>query len=69
MLHKNSKSKTDQAQIISVEELVPQEHILRKINKYIDFDFIYDLVEDKYYLDNGRPSIDTVVLMKIIFIQ
>lgn len=27
MLHKNSKSKTDQAQIISVEELVPQEHI------------------------------------------
>ena len=51
MLHKNSKSKTDQAQIISVEELVPKEHILRKINKYIDFDFIYDLVEDKYSLD------------------
>ena len=47
MLQKNSKSKTDQTQIISVEELVPQEHILRKINKYIDFDFIYDLVEDK----------------------
>ena len=69
MLHKNIKSKTDQAQIISVEELVPQEHILRKINKYIDFDFIYDLVEDKYSLDNGRPSIDPVVLMKIVFIQ
>ena len=69
MLQKNSKSKTDQTQIISVEELVPQEHILRKINKYIDFDFIYDLVEDKYCLDNGRPSIDPVVLMKIIFIQ
>ena len=69
MLHKNIKSKTDQAQIISVEELVPREHILRKINKYIDFDFIYNLVEDKYCLDNGRPSIDPVVLMKIVFIQ
>ena len=69
MLYKQNKRKTDQAQIISVEQLVPENHLLRKINKYIDFEFIYDLVEDQYCLDNGRPSVDPVILMKIVFIQ
>ncbi|MFC5542254.1 transposase, partial [Ureibacillus suwonensis] len=35
----------------------------------IDFDFIYDLVKDTYCLDNGRPSIDPVVLIKMVFVQ
>ncbi|WP_141705395.1 transposase, partial [Vulcanibacillus modesticaldus] len=35
----------------------------------IDFSFIYDLVKDTYSLDNGRPSIDPVVLIKMVFIQ
>ncbi|EGY76296.1 ISSag8 transposase, partial [Peptoniphilus indolicus ATCC 29427] len=69
MLHKQEENKTTQVQIVSVEELVPKNHLLRKIDKYIDFNFIYDIVKDKYCLDNGRPSIDPVVLMKIVFIQ
>ncbi|NJE84024.1 transposase [Staphylococcus saprophyticus] len=31
--------------------------------------FVYELVEDKYCLDNGRPSIDPVILVKILLIQ
>lgn len=69
MLSKNNKRKTDQVQIILLEQLIPKNHIFRKIDKYIDFDFIYELVEDKYSLDNGRPSIDPVVLIKILFIE
>jgi transposase len=42
---------------------------LRLIDKAIDWSFIYDLVEEKYCSDNGRPSIDPVVLIKIPFIQ
>ncbi|MQA58037.1 IS5/IS1182 family transposase, partial [Streptococcus dysgalactiae] len=34
-----------------------------------DFDFIYDLVEDTYSSDNGRPSLDPVMLVKIPLIQ
>ena len=48
MLYKNEKNNTEQVQMVSLEQLVPKDHILRKINKYIDFKFIYDLVEDKY---------------------
>ena len=55
--------------MVSLEQLVPEDHILRKIDRYIDFSFIYDLVEDKYSSETGRPSIDPVVLIKIAIIQ
>ena len=67
----NQKSENDRRQIgfYCMEDLVPKDHILRKIEKAIDFSFIYDLVKDKYSEDTGRPSIDPVVLFKIVFIQ
>ena len=69
MLHKNNKNNIEQVQMVSVEQLVPKDHILRKINKYIDFNFIYDLVEDKYSQNNGRPSLDPVLLIKLVILQ
>ena len=56
-------------QIICISELVPQDHLLRKIDKIIDFDFIYELVENKYSKTKGRPSIDPIVLVKMVVIQ
>ena len=44
-------------------------HVLRKIDSAIDFTKIYDLVEDLYCEDNGRPSVDPVVLFKIVLLQ
>ena len=69
MLYENEKNNTEQVQIASVEQLVPKDHILRKIDKYIDFNFKYDLVEDKYSQTAGRPSIDPVVLIKLVILQ
>ena len=42
----NQKSENDRRQIgfYCMEDLVPKDHILRKIEKAIDFSFIYDLV-------------------------
>lgn len=65
----DTEDKKKQIQMISIDELVPQDHLLRKIDKYIDFDFIYDLVEDRYSKETGRPSIDPVTLIKIPIIQ
>ena len=53
---------------ISLEKLVPEKHILREIDKAIDFSFIYEEVEG-LYSEKGRPGIDPVSLFKIIFIQ
>ncbi|MDT0669696.1 transposase, partial [Mammaliicoccus sciuri] len=68
MLNK-SENKRDQYEMISVSELVPKNHLLRKVDKILDLNFVYELVEDKYCLDNGRPSIDPVILVKILLIQ
>lgn len=55
--------------ITTMEELVPKESLFRKVDKYIDFTFIYDLVKDCYCLNNGKYSLDPVVLFKLVFIQ
>ena len=44
--------------------MIPQDHFLRVIEKYFDWNFIYEEVEKEYSVF-GRPSIDPVVLFKI----
>lgn len=64
-------NKNIQSEILmtTMEEIVPKNSLFRKIDKYIDFTFIYDEVKDLYSENNGRPSIDPVVLFKLVFIQ
>lgn len=61
--------KSSQIQMICVDDIVPKDHLLRKIEAAIDWSFIYTLVSDKYCHDNGRPSINPVRLIKIPLIQ
>ena len=51
-------------EFINIEEMIPENHFLRVIEKYFDWNFIYDEVE-KLYSKLGRKSIDPVVLIKI----
>ena len=69
MMTQNTDKKREQIQMFCMDDLVPKDHLLRLIDKAIDWSFIYDLVEEKYCPDNGRPSIDPVVLIKIPLIQ
>ncbi len=69
MMTMDTEKKREQLQMICMDDLVPQSHLLRIIDKAIDWRFIYELVVDKYSPDFGRPSMDPVVLIKIPFIQ
>ena len=53
--------------ILDIAELIPRDHLLRKINQMISFDFIYDLVAP-YYPANGRPSVDPVSMFKMLLV-
>ena len=53
--------------ILDLSELIPENHLLRKINQMISFDFIYDLVAP-YYPANGRPSVDPVSMFKMLLV-
>ena len=55
--------------LYTMDELVPEDSLFRKIDACIDFSFIYDEVKDLYCCTNGRPSIDPVVLFKLVFIE
>ncbi len=68
MTEENEKIRK-QMQIVCIDDLVPKNHLLRIIDKAIDWSFIYDLVRDKYSSETGRPSIDPVTLIKIPLIQ
>lgn len=67
LLTKNNE-RQNSIEVVIIDQLVPEKHLLRQIDKYIDFSFIYDLVEDKYCLNNGRPSIDPIMLFKMMLI-
>ena len=69
MMTQNADKKREQIQLFCMDDMVPQNHLLRIIDKAIDWSFIYELVEEKYSQDNGRPSMDPVMLIKIPFIQ
>ena len=56
----------DVVEIVGIDSLVPKEHLLRKIDKAVDFNRLYEMVEPLYCEDNGRPSIDPVVLFKMV---
>lgn len=63
------ESERNTLEMVSVEGLVPKDHLLRKIDSAVDFTHIYDSVEDLYSPNNGRPSVDPVVLFKMVLIQ
>lgn len=70
MYEKKDREKQNQIQFITLEDLVPKNHILRIIDKAIDLSFIYEEVKEMYSpLDSGRRGIDPVSLLKIVFIQ
>ena len=68
MLSKGN-DRRNQGEIIYIDDLVPKDHLLRKIDAAVDFTKIYEIVEDLYCKNNGRPSTDPVVLFKIAMIQ
>lgn len=47
-----------------LNDLVPQDHLERKLDNSIDFTFIEDLAKD-LYSPFGRPSVPPVVLFKL----
>ena len=66
---KREQEQRQAIEMLCVDMLVPKDHLLRKIDAAVDFTHIYDLVEDLYCEDNGRPSCDPVVLFKLVLIQ
>ena len=53
---------------VDIDALVPQDHLLRKIEKVMDYDWLYERLDPYYCHDNGRPGTDPVVLIKMVLL-
>lgn len=69
MMGIKSLESRDQVTMLSLETLVPQNHLVRKMDLLLDLSFVYELLEKTYCDDNGRPSIDPVVILKLALIK
>ena len=56
-------------ELVDTESLMPQEHLLRKVDRAVDLGRIYKIVEPLYSKNEGRPSVDPVVLFKLVLLQ
>src|SRR5574338_1711024 len=55
-------------ELVTIESLVPADHLLRKIDGAIDLEFVRERVRHLYCEDNGRPALDPVVMFKLLLI-
>ena len=73
MYYEKSKSQIyiekNQLEMVCLDQLVPEDHFLRKVEEFVDFDFIHDLTKDLYSHTSGRHCLDTVTLFKIVFLS
>lgn len=51
-----------------LEDLVPEDHILRQIDRTVDFSFVRECVWDCYDHTNGRPGTDPELIVRMILI-
>ena len=54
---------------INIDDLIPKNHILRRIDEILDTSFVIDLTSQYYCSDNGRPSIDPEVLFRMMIVS
>lgn len=57
------------AMVVDVDMLVPKDHLLRKIERVMDYDWLYERLEPLYNDRVGRPGTDPVVLIKMVLLQ
>jgi transposase len=69
MQTKREDSQQEMMLLPSLESYIPKDHYLYRLNGVLDLRFVHDAVRDRYCQDNGRPSIDPEVVVRLFLIQ
>ena len=68
-MEKHAEDARRKAMVIDIDMLVPKDHLLRKIEKVMDYDWLYERLNPLYNDKVGRPGTDPVVLVVCLFIK
>jgi transposase len=52
-----------------LEQFIPEDHPIRRLNRVLDLSFVHEAVREHYCQDNGRPSVDPEVIIRLFLIQ
>ena len=55
-------------QYVNVEELVPRNHFLRKVDAVLDLSFVREAVAECYSASRGRPSVDPELALRMMLL-
>lgn len=53
---------------IDIESMIPKNHLLRKIDRLLDLSFVREMTKDFYCENNGRPSVDPELFIRMLLI-
>ena len=65
---RSRKEKQQGMELVILEQMVPENHLLRKIDRSIDFSFIGKLCAPLYSENVGRPAVDPEILFRMLFV-
>ncbi len=66
---RQQREKQQKMSLVIMEQMVPEDHLLRKVDRAVDFSFIHDLCAPLYCADNGRPAIDPEILFRMLLVE
>lgn len=69
MQTRRDNSQSEMMLLPSLEDRIPANYYLRRLNGVIDLSFVHDMVRPLYCQDNGRPSIDPEVVIRLFLLQ
>jgi transposase len=69
MQTKKRHEQTEMMILPALDDFVPQDHYLRRLNRVLDLSFVHETVRGCYCQENGRGSIDPEVIIRLFLLQ
>lgn len=66
MIGKRDRWQEDLFVIGTLRDLIPEDHVLRRIDRVVDFSWLRSMVEDCYDETQGRPGIDPEAALRLM---
>jgi transposase len=69
MQTKRDREKVEMMLLPPLETFIPEDHYLRRLDRVLDLSFVHEAVREHYCQNNGRPSIDPEVVVRLFLLQ
>lgn len=69
MQTKKEQKQTRMTLLPPLEEYIPDDHPIRRLNRVLDLSYIHEALREYYCQDNGRPSVDPEVIIRLFLLQ